>query len=72
MRTFTVDEASSSDDVRNDEKSSGDRPLELAETLEVAIDRARKLVAQYETGRLVVRDAGAAAASRQRRRAARR
>lgn len=72
MRTFTVDEASSADDVRNDEKSSAAHPQELAETLEVAIDRARKLVAQYETGRLVVRDAVAAAASRQRRRAARR
>jgi hypothetical protein len=72
MRTHISSEAASGDDVATADKSGGDRQLEIAATLEAVIDRAQKLVAQYESGRVLVRDAQRSAEARTPRRGARR
>jgi hypothetical protein len=57
MRTPPVRESLPTDDVPNLGESGTRSQHEVALTLEEAIERARKLVAHYEIGRVIVRDA---------------
>lgn len=57
MRTPIVDAPTLSDEVSIPERSTGDGMHAVASTVAEAIDRARQLVAHYETGRVLLREA---------------